>query len=467
MKFTSINPATGATIWEGNESSPAEIDQTLGTARKAFESWSLLPIEERIAHLNAFSEELKGSSLAETISLETGKPLWESKGEVSAMLGKIPISVEAYKERCPDREKPHPTARSITTHRPHGVVAVFGPFNFPGHLPNGHIVPALLAGNTVILKASELTPRTAEEMVALWHASGLPQGVLQLVQGGPAVGKLLAYHPELDGLFFTGSWPIGKEISEHYGSHPGKILALEMGGNNPLIIGNISDAKAAAYQTIQSAYLTAGQRCTCARRLIVVNNRPFIDEVSALLKGITVGPYTDAPEPFMGPVISNYAAESLLSEQNRLLTHGAQPIHLMDRPHTDLPFLTPGLIDVTHMNERSDGECFGPLLQVIHVPNLSDALIEANNTKYGLSAGIFSDDPEEYALFSRKIRAGVVNWNTPLTGASSAAPFGGVGHSGNHRPSAYYAADYCSYPVASLLNERLSLPEKPIPGLSL
>lgn len=467
MRFTSINPATGKNIWEGDETSPAEIDHALKTAQNAFESWSQFPLEARIAHLNAFSKKLKGSTLAETISLETGKPLWESKGEVAAMLGKIPISIDAYKERCPDREQPHPAARSVTTHRPHGVVAVFGPFNFPGHLPNGHIVPALLAGNTVILKASEHTPRTAEEMVALWHASGLPEGVLTLVQGGPTPAKSLAYHPELDGLFFTGSWPIGKKISEHYGSHPGKILVLEMGGNNPLIIGNISDAKAAAYQTIQSAYLTAGQRCTCARRLIIVDNRPFVDEVIALMKKMTVGPYTDTPEPFMGPVISNYAAQSLLSEQNRLLTHGAQPIQLMDRPHTDLPFLTPGLVDVTHMNDRTDVECFGPLLQVIHVSDLPTALAEANTTKYGLSAGILSDDPKEYTLFSQKIRAGVVNWNTPLTGASSAAPFGGIGHSGNHRPSAYYAADYCSYPVASLLNETISLPEKPLPGLTL
>lgn len=468
--FTSLNPATGHVIWEGHAATAQEVDQAVQAARTAFEPWAGRSLSERIGLLEAFCDQLKAhqTTLAEVIAQETGKPLWEALTEVESMLGKVPVSISAYRERTGRHYSDVPGGRSVVRHRPHGVVAVFGPFNFPGHLPNGHIVPALLAGNTVVFKPSELTPLVAQKTVACWQAAGLPPGVINLIQGGRETGSSLAAHPAIDGLFFTGSPATGKALHRQFAGQPGKILALEMGGNNPLVVYGVSDLEAAAYHTIQSAFLSAGQRCTCARRLIVpegVEGDRYIERLCQRMGTLRVGPYTDRPEPFMGPVINNQAAERLLDTQASLVAKGGEALVPMRRLKEGLPFLSPGLMEVTAVIERPDVEAFGPLLQLIRCEDFSAAIEEANRTAYGLSAGLFSDYAELFDTFYRQIRAGIVNWNRPLTGASSAAPFGGVGDSGNHRPSAYYAADYCAYPVASLEADQLTLPATLSPGI--
>ncbi len=470
--LTSHNPANGEIVWQGATASNEEVNRAISMAKSSFSFWSSLPLEKRIQHLYDFKEHLKNAktSLAEKISLETGKPLWESLTEVQAMIGKVDLSVESFHQRCATLQRDVPGALLYTRHKPHGIVAVFGPYNFPGHLPNGHIVPALLAGNTVVFKPSEYTPAVAEATVKLWETSGLPNGVLNLVQGGPETGTYLASHPDLAGLFFTGSWTTGKRLSEQYGAHPEKILALEMGGNNPLVISQIEDLNAAAYYCILSAYLTTGQRCSCARRLILIRNSPqLLPKLQQMIENLKIGAYTDRPEPFMGPVVSFAAAKKIADAQRELIRLGGKPLIELKLLKDGTGFVSPGLIDVTHMTKRFDEEIFGPLLQVVQVPNLEAAIDEANHTKYGLTAGIFTDDKREYELFSQKVKAGIINWNTALTGASSAAPFGGIGASGNHRPSAYYAADYCSYPVASMEASKLILPSPPsqMPGIRL
>lgn len=458
--LASRNPATQEIIWEGQAAAPAQVSAAVEGARQAFEGWSGLEAAARIQYLRAFSEQLENvrAELAETISKETGKPLWESLAEVSAMRAKVEISIEAHAERCHEQVRPHASGVSVTRHRPHGVLAVFGPYNFPGHLPNGHIVPALLAGNTVVFKPSEYAPMTAALVTRCWERSGLHQGVFNLLQGGREVGQALALHPGVDGLLFTGSWETGRHLAQLFASQPGKIVALEMGGNNPLVIGRVGDLEAAAQIVVQSAFLTSGQRCTCARRLIVPRGEPgdaLIKLLQQKMAQIDVGPYTKRPEPFMGPLVSTLAADKVLQKYRALLSYGAIPLVPLERLALGPAFLSPGLLDVTAAAPRPDEEIFGPLLQLIRVDNLDAALAEANRTAYGLAAGIVSDDAAEYRAFYAHIKAGVVNWNMPLTGASSHAPFGGVKQSGNYRPSAYYAADYCSYPVASL--ERVSV----------
>ena len=465
----SLDPATNEIVWQGTAAGEKEIGAAFEMARQAFPAWANLPFEKRAAHLKQFRDLLKQKQdlMAETISIETGKPLWESSAEVAAMINKVDISMESYELRCADLRHQQGSLLSLTRHKPHGVVAVLGPYNFPGHLPNGHIVPALLAGNTAIFKPSELTPFTGELMVKIWHECGLPPGVLNLVQGGAETGKMLSSHHQLDGLFFTGSWPTGKSLLEQFSNHPEKILALEMGGNNPLVFNDVKNLDAAAYFTLQSAYITTGQRCTCARRLIIVegeNSDQFIETLFEQIKGITIGPYKQKPQPYMGPLISEKAAQKLLNAQQNLIELGGVPLHSMQLLKPGTGFINPGLIDVTGI-QCPDEEYFGPFLQIMRVPSLEAAIREANNTTYGLAAGIFSDKQEIYQQFYRQIKAGIVNWNTQLTGASSSAPFGGIGRSGNFRPSAFYAADYCSYPVASLENEVLKLPEKISPGL--
>jgi succinylglutamic semialdehyde dehydrogenase len=187
-------------------------------------------------------------------------------------------------------------------------------------------------------------------------------------------------------------------------------------------------------------------------------------EVATHLK---VGRFDAEPPPFMGAVISLAASARLLDAQSALLTRGAQTLLAMTPLETGTALLSPGILDVTEVADLPDVEHFGPLLQVIRCAGLDEAIEIANRTRYGLAAGLLSEDAGEYRRFERAIRAGIVNWNRPLTGASSAAPFGGIGASGNHRASAYYAADYCAYPQASLESPALSLPATLSPGLSL
>ncbi|MEI6105386.1 MAG: succinylglutamate-semialdehyde dehydrogenase [Opitutae bacterium] len=464
--FSSINPATGEAVWTGPAATPAEVLAAVTRARTAFRSWSRTPLTERETHLRAFAQVLESrrALLADAISREIGKPTWEALTEVTTMIGKIELSITAYARRCAD----FTGGPAITRFRPHGVVAVFGPFNFPGHLPNGHIVPALLAGNTVVFKPSEHAPLVAELTAAAWRDAGLPAGVLEVVQGARETGAALVDAPGLDGLFFTGSARTGLWLAEKFARTPEKILALELGGNNPLVVWPPRDLRAAALLTVQSAYLTAGQRCTCARRLILPTGPAgdeFVTYCIPLVRALRVGAFSERPEPFMGPVISAAAADQVLAAQRDLLARGATALLESRSLRSGTGLLSPGLIDVTAVANRSDEEIFGPLLQIIRVPDFAAAIAEANATRYGLAAGLISGDPALYARFRDEVRTGLVNWNQQLTGASGAAPFGGVGGSGNHRPSAFFAADYCSYPVASIEVPELKLPATLPPGL--
>lgn len=468
--FDKTNPATNQVLWQGNEATATEVDQAVKAARQAFPVWARTPIAQRIALLERFVQLLteQKSALAAVISQETGKPHWETLTEVAAMIGKVAISLKAYEERTGEKRTDMPDGQAVLRHRPHGVLAVFGPYNFPGHLPNGHIVPALLAGNTVVFKPSELTPWTAEETLKLWLQAGLPDGVINLIQGGRAAGEALASHADVDGLLFTGSANTGYQLHRQLAGQPEKVLALEMGGNNALIVEEIDDLDAAVHLTIQSAFISAGQRCTCARRLLVkegAQGDAFMQRLVEITQAIKVGEWDSEPAPFMGSVISLPAAQQLLTAQQALLDKGAKSLLEMKLLSAEAAFVSPGIIDITGVSGIADEEHFGPLLTVIRYSTFEQALQIANNTRYGLSMGLISPHREHYEQLLIEARAGIVNWNKPLTGASSAAPFGGVGASGNHRPSAYYAADYCAWPMASLESETISLPEALSPGL--
>lgn len=469
--FESLDPVRQRVLWKGQAASANQVSQAVAAARRAFPAWALLSLEARVRYLQAFADQLKAcaTQLAHCIGEETGKPLWEATTEVTSMVNKVAISVQAYQERTGEKHGVLGDANAVLRHKPHGVVAVFGPYNFPGHLPNGHIVPALLAGNTVVFKPSELTPAVAALTVQCWEAAGLPAGVLNLVQGARDTGVALA-NADIDGVFFTGSSRTGNHLHAQFAGRPEKILALEMGGNNPLVVDQVEDLDAAVYTIIQSAYISAGQRCTCARRLLVPAG-PWGDRLLARLVevagSIEVGAFDAQPAPFMGAVVSLAAAQALMAAQAALLSQGATALLPMTQPDTGAALLTPGLLDVTAVADRPDEELFGPLLQVVRYQGFEEAIVHANNTRYGLAAGLLSDSAERYQQFWLHSRAGIVNWNKQLTGAASSAPFGGVGASGNHRASAYYAADYCAFPVASLEAERVSLPSSLTPGITL
>ncbi|OLO09117.1 succinylglutamate-semialdehyde dehydrogenase [Salinicola sp. MH3R3-1] len=470
-RFDKRDPITGDTLWQAAAASPEQVDEAIAAARRAFPGWGRRPFAERQAVAERFRDELEANRepLALSIAHETGKPIWEARTEVGAMIAKVAISLTAYHERTGERARDAGGTRAVLRHRPHGVLAVFGPYNFPGHLPNGHIVPSLLAGNCVVFKPSEQTPMTADLTLQCWERAGLPAGVINLVQGAAEVGQALAGNADIDGLLFTGSAKVGGLLHRQFGGQVGKILALELGGNNPLVVKDVRDLDAAVLTIIQSAFLSGGQRCTCARRLIVPQGESgdqLIEKLARTLAELHVAEPFSEPAPFYAGLVSPQAAEGLLEAQRDLEARGGRVLVRMQSLQAGTSLLSPGLVDVTGC-DVPDEEHFGPLLKVDRYRSWDEAIELANATRYGLSAGLIGGDQPDWDDFLLRIRAGIVNWNRQTTGASSDAPFGGIGDSGNHRPSAYYAADYCAYPVASMEADTLTLPAALPPGIRL
>jgi succinylglutamic semialdehyde dehydrogenase len=464
--LVSKDPATGAVVWEGASADAGDVAQAVAAARRAFQPWADLPLEDRIAALRRYRAalEARAEAMAQDFSQETGKPLWETRTEIASMMAKVAVSITAQAERAGERAAATAFGQAVLRHRPHGVMAVLGPFNFPGHLPNGHIVPALLAGDTVVFKPSEETPLAAQWMIQAFEAAQFPPGVVNLVQGGRETGAALL-DQAIDGLLFTGSAEAGALFRRKFVDRPEVILALELGGDNPLIIWGEAQAEAAAAVIVQSAFITTGQRCSCARRLIVPQGAAgdaIVEATAALAQRLRVGAWDGPQQPFMGPLISARAAAGAQGRVQDLISRGARtflPFKVEDA------FVKPAMIETTGI-ETPDQEIFAPVLQVIRAADFDAAIALANATRFGLSAGLISEDETLWRRFVQRSRAGVVNWNRPTTGAASNMPFGGLGASGNHRPSAYYAADYCAYPMASFEAPRPTFAAGDIKGLT-
>ena len=452
-KFDSVDPSNGETIWAGHAASQKEVDEAFSVASEAFGTWSQTSLSERLEYIKKFKDLALNfkPKMAELISRETGKLLWDSTGEAGALAAKVDISLTAYEDRTGALSKDTDFGEASLQHRPHGVMAILGPYNFPAHLPNGQILPSLIAGNSVVFKPSEQTPAVGEALANLFAEAGFPKGVFNMVQGARETGGAILNADKLDGLLFTGSANTGAFIHKHFGGRPEIILALEMGGNNPLIIWDVKDAEAAASIAAQSAFITSGQRCTCARRMIVpkgAKGDAIIDAVASFMDRMTIGAWDDETSATVGPLISADIAGHVVKGAAALEKLGAKAIRTCDVTDRGGAFITPGLYDVTGC-DVADEEIFGPVLQVTRAANWDAAIAEANNTRFGLAAGLVSDDESRWTDFKRRIRAGVVNFNRPTTGAAGFLPFGGPGASGNHNPGAYYAADFCAWPMAS------------------
>jgi succinylglutamic semialdehyde dehydrogenase len=470
-ELVTVDPSNGRQTWSSREATADDVAAAAHAARAAFESWALTPLEERIAIVTRFRDLLKedAEELARLIAEEVGKPLWEARTEVTTMANKVDISIQSYNSRTGESRNKVADGDAVLRHRPHGVFGVFGPYNFPGHLPNGHIVPALIAGNTIVFKPSEYAPRTAVKTVQLWEKAGVPAGVVNLVNGGRDTGIALGQNPGIDGILFTGSSQTGAALHRQFAGQTGKLLALEMGGNNPLVVWDVKNIDAAVFMAVSSAFISAGQRCTCARRLIVQEGPAgdaFLARLADVASKLVVGPSDAEPQPFMGPVVSNAVAKRLVQAQHDMVAKGGKLLLEMKVLQEGTGFVSAGIVDTTNAQGIPDEEWFGPLLQVIRVKDFDAAIKAANNTAYGLASGLLSEDESLWKKYQVLARAGIVNWNRPTTGAASTAPFGGVGKSGNHRPSAYYAADYCAYPVASIENSALEMPAKLSPGMT-
>ncbi|OGV52198.1 MAG: succinylglutamate-semialdehyde dehydrogenase [Legionellales bacterium RIFCSPHIGHO2_12_FULL_42_9] len=471
QSFVSLNPANNAVLWDGRHATAVEVRNAYQAAVDAVPYWANLTVIERAHYLHNFAKqvELHRQELTTLISQENGKPLWEAAIEVNTVLAKIEQSIHAYAERNAFKTIETKDSNYYLHFKPHGVVAILGAFNFPAHVGNTHIVPALLAGNTILYKPSELTPMVAQKIMQCLHAAELPPGVINCLHGDKTAAQHIL-NCKIQGVYFTGSYQTGKIIHQFFSSRPEIILALEMGGNNPLVVEEVHDMEAAVYIALISSLITAGQRCTCTRRILIPDSfwgERFLKHLITAYTAITIGPYTANPEPFIGPVISHQHAMQHLQAQDQLIKLGGHPLLTTRLLHDHTGFLSPGIIDMTQVLNPPDQEIFAPFTQIYRYQSFEQAIDLANSTAYGLVASLISDNASHYHKFYQHIHAGLINWNRPTIGANGNLPFGGVGRSGNHRPSASFAADYCSYPVVSQEQPRLFKPDNLFPGIAV
>ncbi|HEX7873270.1 MAG TPA: succinylglutamate-semialdehyde dehydrogenase [Sphingobium sp.] len=447
----SIEPATGIVLWQGEES---DVDAAVARVGGAWLPWAARPFTFRIETMRRFANLVRGreAELVDLIAREVGKPLWDAKGEVASLIDSVEQSISAYSTRTGQKRLEGAMgARQTLRHKPHGVLAAITPSCNPALIPVGEVVPALIAGNGVLLKPSEKAPATALFLTALLHEAGVPVDVLSCVIGGAKTGRALVEHVGVAAILFTGSAHVGLIINRLLAARPDRMAALHMGGNNPMIAWDMPDMNTAAALIVQSTFPSAGQNCAAGRRLIVKDAMAdaLIDALCQTVSRLIIDdPHAD-PAPYMGPVIDMEMADGLTESFLYLMSNGGRPILHMRRPKEGLPFVTPGIIDVTPMDKRIDIELFGPILQIVRVPDFEAAVAEANATHFGLSAALFGGSEQQYEHFWAASRAGLVNWNRPLIGPVAGFPAGSAGLSGNYRPGGAYAADQCAYPVAS------------------
>jgi len=450
--LASYEPATGALLWEGQVS---DIADEIACVERAAPAWAKLPLINRIETVRRFAHHVRDNEekFADLISRETGRPLWDTRAEIHALTTSVDQAVMAVSERAGSRRLEGAMgARQTLRHLPLGIMAVIGPACMPARIPTDQIVAALIAGNGMLFKPSEKTPVVGQCLVDLMHGAGIPEDLVRCVIGGPEAGAALAADDRIDGVLFTGSTITGIAISRALAGHPEKLLSLNMGGNNAIVVWDVADIASAAVLIVQSAFASSGQNCLAARRLIVRDAiaDTLIGEVVRLTDQLLIDHPHAEDAPYMGPLIDMDAADCLTDGFLYLMSNGGRPIRHMKRPIEDLPFVTPGIIDLTDMKDRPpDVEYFGPLLQIIRVADFETAIGIANDTRYGLCTALIGGGPEHFDYFLAMSKSGIVNWNRPTTATPVSAPMGGTGYSGNHRPGGSYTADACAYPVVS------------------
>ncbi len=470
--FCSKEPASQTIIWEGRGANEGQVSQAVEAAQEAFKSWRTLSASERLKYLHNFEQLIHKhkSHLIDALCHDTGRPQWEVQTEAQAVADKTHLAYQAYQQRTGEKIIASTGGHIQLRHRAHGVIAVITPFSFPASISIGHIIPALLAGNSVVYKSSDMTPKTADFIAQLWQQSGLPAGVFNLIQGDSQVAEQLVNNPKINGVLFTGKTSTGIKINQAMASHPEKLVCLNMSSNNPLIVGETTQVKATLYQILHSAFITTGQRCSNARRLFLPDTAQgdhILEQLVEQCHLLSIGQYDEHPSPFMGPVINITSAKLIIKQQQLLLSLGANVLLSAHQADENSAFITPGLLDVSQLKQPFDEEIFGPVLQISRYKKFENAVEQANNSKFRLTAGLISDQQSQFDEFDCTIQSGVVNWNQPITGVSGAAPYGGIGLSGNHRPGGWYSADYCAYPTTTMCQQGVSFPSSPIPGINL
>jgi succinylglutamic semialdehyde dehydrogenase len=452
------------------------VDRACEAARKAYLPWAKLSVDERKKYLLKLKEIFVAheSQMAELIARDTGKSLWDATTEAKALAGKIDITLNASLKLIADERIANalPQVEGVIRYRSRGVMAVIGPFNFPAHLPNGHIIPALISGNTIVYKPSEQTPAVAQLYAQMIEKAEFPAGVFNLVHGEAETGRRLVAHESVDGILFTGSYEVGLKIKQETLNHYWKILALEMGGKNATVVWEDADLDKAIYETLVGAYMSTGQRCSGTSRIILHDKiaDQFTERFYQAAKKLTIGHWSK--NPFMGPLINAPAVDKYIRFQEMANRENCESLmrgkalELEHKGH----YVTPSIHLVKSYDPQSvyqKTEIFGPNVAIYRSSDFDKAMEMVNSTGYGLVMALFSRNPELYNNALLQARVGLLNWNRTTNGASSRLPFGGMGKSGNDRPSAHFAIQYCTVPVASLEDSTPLDRSKLLPGVSL
>jgi len=445
----------------------AAVDAAVARARRAFPTWRNAGFEARAKVARRFRDAAAAArdELARLIARETGKALWDAQGEAALVPAKVDATLDAGMRFVAPIEA---GAGARATFHPRGVLAVLGPFNFPAHLPNGHIVPALATGNTVVFKPSDLTPAVGGWALRLWRQAGLPEGVLEIVQGRAETGRALAVHPDVDAVLFTGSYAVGRALREATLDQPRKLLALEMGGSNAIVVCADADLDLAAAEAALSIAATTGQRCSCARRLFIGRTvaEAFTESLMRILRDLKIGPPLE-PGVFMGPLVSKRAFETVERYRGLAGEAGGERLLLVE-PDRPPPYVGSGLVRFEGLAQKHPyqrDEIFGPEAALYAFDDLDEAIAAVNDSDYGLVASVFTRERARYERCIGSVRTGLLNWNKGTIGASGRLPFGGRGKSGNDRPAGITATVYCSVPQAHLESEAGFDPASRPPGM--
>lgn len=467
--FATENPFTGEKVLEVHPADVAQVDQAVESSHRAFLSWRALSHQARADHLMRLKEALveRKADIGAAITQEMGKVLREGLLEAGACASKIDLTLGEAAQRVADVHPPG-LAGGHYTYRPHGVMAVIGPYNFPIHLANGHIIAALMMGNTVVFKPSSVTPLVAQIYTECIDKAGLPKGVFNLLPMTRQAGDRLVTHPKVKGILFTGSWPVGLHFKRLTLEDPNKILALEMGGKNSVIVADDAHLEQVVAEVVTGAFLTTGQRCTGTAR-VICTPRHFDTLTERLAKAAQLIQSQDPSkeETFMGPLASRSALRSYRREVEKADQDKALKTLVGFREGDGVCGVGASLHLMEHYNPQHEylrEEVFGPALTIEKVADLDEAFTRSTHNDYGLSFSLFSESRKNYERALVEVPSGIVNWNRATNGASGRLPFGGVGKSGNHRPAALFAPEYCSYPVASMTKPYGEFSENPSPG---
>ncbi|MGH2544250.1 MAG: aldehyde dehydrogenase family protein, partial [Ardenticatenaceae bacterium] len=467
-----INPATEEVIEHVPEAGPEDVDVAVGAARRAFQGWSRTDPDEKARILRDGIARIKaeGKEIAELLTREQGKPLSEAMGELHHLLHGLEFYADlASKIRGAYVPLPSTlgTSYGVVIKRPLGVVAAITPFNFPLTLLGTKIGPALVSGNTVVVKPSETTPLGTIRLIALLNEAGLPPGVLNVITGaGPGAGEALVGHPDVRRVAFTGGTRTGRRIMEIAGPKF-KRITLELGGSDPVIICPDADIEKAIKGIVIGRYFNAGQACLAAKRVYIFQE--VYDQVlEKLVK--RVGRYelgegwtrAERPKIRMGPLHSAQTRERIRGQVQDALRRGARVAIGGDAPKERERgfFFEPTVLEnVPHDSRVVQDECFGPVLPLFKVKTINEAIRLANDSPYGLGSSVWTDNVKWIHKVAQEVEAGMT-WVNQLHYGYDELPFGGVKASGFGREHGPEALDYY-LESKSIVYGDLDIPDDP------